>query len=428
MAKENTPARVVIVGSGFGGITAAHELGKRRLAGARVTLVSEFPHFEFRPGLYQVISGSPARKVCIPVLKILRGLPVSFAHERIQRIDRENRLVYSESGAQIPYDYLVLALGSRTDYFGIPGIKTHSFALRTIEHAVELHTHIHRVFQEARDIAGDEGKREEFLSLLHFVVVGGGPAGVELAAELACTTKRLAKQYGVSPYDVTVDLIEAETRLLPSMREDAARRVERRLHTLGVNLFLERTVTGEREDEILLHGMKIETGTVVWTAGVRTNTFYQHIPGLSYSENGRVDVRGDLRARRSQRIFVIGDAAATPYAGLAQTAIEHGKTAAENIEALLAGEETTPLHPKKPVYALPVGRLWAAVEFPRFSVFGFPGWLVRKAADIFFFLSILPLTDVVRLLTRSREEICDECGVCAGTFSAGSASGRGVPR
>ena len=405
---EKIQKRVLIVGGGFGGIAAALALRKQGAFDMKITLISDKPHFEYKPALYRVVTGRSPLEVCIPITEILKedNGGVKFTNDTVKEVDLVKKLVTCISGNYYEFDYLILALGSEATFFNIPGLREFSFGFTTIREAMRLKAHIHDLFEECNKAGQDEK-----VCLLHIVIVGAGPSGVELAGELAIFINRLAKKYNADQSLVTLDLIEAAPRILPALPENVAARIARRLRYLGINIFTNRPMTKEEYEEITVRGMTMRTETVIWTAGVKPNSLYQKINGLEFDRQGRVIVDEYLRPKGFQDIFVLGDGAATKNSGMAQTAIFDGKFAAANIINTLAAKPLQKYVPKKTYYAIPVGPGWAATDLGLIKIYGRLGLIVRRLADFLYFLSILPPSKALTVFRRGKN-LCDKCGIC----------------
>jgi NADH dehydrogenase len=289
-------------------------------------------------------------------------------------------------------------LGSETNYFNIPGLEKLSFGFKTINEALFLKQHLHQLFSSKK-------------TRVPIVIVGGGASGVELAGELAAYTKRLARKHNLNPSSVTINLFEAASRLLPTLPEDSGERVKERLRSLGVSIFLNRPVVKKEIDTIYLKDMEMKTKTVIWTAGVKPNYLYSEINGLTFDKKGRVLVDEFLQAEGFNNIFVIGDAASTPFTGMAQTAIRDGSYVAGIITKKIKRKKITPYRFRKPSYAIPVGPNWAVVLIGKLKIYGRIGWWLRRLADLHYFLSILPLPKVFSVFFVSRT-LCESCAIC----------------
>lgn len=404
MVKEGEKI-TLIIGAGFGGLAAALALAKKKLSGLKIRLVSDKPHFEYHPSLYRVVTGRSPLEVCVPIAEVLDKTEVEFVIDAIVEVDCRERIAFGRSGSRYRFDYLVLALGSETVYFDIPGLKRFSFGFKSINEAIRLKEHLHQLFQNAAAAPAAILKPQ-------LVIIGAGPSGVELAGELAVYAQKLARQHSLAPAGINIDLFEAAPRILPSLPAGVSRRVEKRLRSLGVNIFVNRPILGEKSDEVSLRGITVQTGTVIWTSGVKPNSLYQKIAGLVLDQKGRVVIDDYLQARGREGIFAVGDGAATAYTGMAQTAINDGSLAAENISRLFAGRSLIKYQPRKPYYSLPVGPVWAATLLGPVMICGWPGWILRRFADLRFFLSILPPTKALTAF-QSGKTLCEYCSVCA---------------
>lgn len=402
----NSENKVVIVGGGFGGVRTALDLSKKSLVNSKIVLISDKPHFEYHAALYRVVTGRSPLEVCIPLTEIFENKDVEGIEDKIINIDLSNKILTGESGSNYTYDFLVLALGSESAYFDIPGLKEHSFGFKSITEALGLKNHLHAVFASCQT-----APKEERVCLVHIVIIGAGASGAELAGELALYAKTLAKNHDIDPLLVTIDLIEMAPRILPQLSEDFSKKVEERLRFLGVNIFVNRIVEKEKVEKVYLHDMEMKTKTVIWTAGVKPNSLYKAIEGLEFDSKSRVSVDEYLQVKGQKGIFVIGDAASTPYSGMAQTAISDGRLVAENIYRLVKGEHLAKNIPKKPVTAIPIGEGWAAVIIGKIKIYGSLGWLLRRLADFRFFLTILPFKKAL-LAFRSGKTLCETCSIC----------------
>jgi len=407
MAKN--PSRLVIVGGGFGGVSCALALASRCSPNLKITLVSDKPHLEYAAALYRVVAGRSPLEVCIPLRDIIGDLPIECVRDTATSIDPAKRTIQCKSGSAHSYDYAVLGLGSQTAYFDIPGMQEYSFSLKSISAAIRLQRHLHEMFEQT---AARDDDRDDDMRRMRIVIVGAGASGVELAGELASYLRILAEKHQVGKELVVIDLVEAAPRILPLFPEAVARRVEQRLKELGVNIYTNRTMIREELQEVILKGMTIKTETVVWTAGVKAHDLYASISGVEIDKKGRVVVDDYLRAKGADRLFVVGDGAATQYSGMAQTAIYDGLVAAENIIRSISSTDLAVYHPKQPYYALPVGPRWAVAIVGSINVYGYGGWILRRVADLRYFFSILPIMKAFRVFREGRS-ICEVCDVCS---------------
>lgn len=400
--------KIIIVGGGFGGIRTALDLAGKKILNTKIILISDKPHFEYHAALYRVVTGRSPLEVCIPLREIFKGMGVEVLEDSISEVNLKENSLKGNSGSHYSFDFLILALGSETVYFNIPRLKEFSFGFKSITEALSLKQHLHRLFEACTVSPTDQ---EADICRMHFVIVGGGASGTELAGELVMYTKELSRKHKVDPSLITIDLIEAATRLLPTLPEDVSERAKNRLHKLGVNIFLNRAVTEQEVEEVHLKDMEIKTKTVIWTAGVKPNHLYMQIKGLDFDPKGRVEVDEFLQAKGWNNIFVVGDAAATLYTGMAQTAIHDGSFTAEIISRKIYGRPIEPYKSKAPFYAIPIGPNWAAVLIGSLRFYGRIGWWLRRLADFRFFLSVLSLRKAL-LVFQSGKTLCESCTIC----------------
>lgn len=368
MAKKKN---VLIVGGGFGGVKTALELSKDdRFA---VTLISERSDFWYFPTMYRVATGATNKYSVIPLEGLFKNKPVTFVKATAARLDREAKTIITTDKQAYAYDALVLALGVETNYFGIPGLKEYSYGIKTIQEVEELKTHLHK------QLASDDTARQ------NFVIVGGGPTGIELAGQLPDYLRYIMKLHGLKPRKVHVDLVEGAPRLLPRSPRKIGRAVEKQLRKQGVKLYLNKKVEGATADSLTVNGKPILSHTVIWTAGQANSPFFTE-NGFMLTSRHKVEVDEFLRAGKD--VFVIGDNADTPFSGMAQTALYDAEFIVLNFKKELDGEPKLAYRPKKPVYVFPAGPRWAAVEWGKIHMFGWLGWFLREAADIIGFLDV----------------------------------------
>lgn len=399
--------RVVIVGGGFGGVACALALAKQKNPSIKITLVSDSPHFEYHGALYRLVTGGSPFEVCLPLWQIFEGLDVEICQDKISSIDSEKKVALGESGANYNYDYVVIGVGCKTSYYNTPGLEKYSFSMKSIREALVLKRHLHSIY----DSCAATTAKEEQVCKAHIVVVGGGPSGVELAGELAVYGKKLALSHGADPSMTTIDLIHSPSRLLPGLREDVSAKIEKRLRSLGVNVFLNRRVIKEDIDTVYLQDMKMKAKTLVWTAGVASHPLLDTMPTISRDDKGRVAVNTYLQSPDDKSVFAVGDVAGTKFSGMAQTALTHGTLVGENIARMIAGEKKVPLTELSPIFAIPVGPGWAAVQWGEKVYYGSLGWMLRRYLDWKVFSSLLPMHKAV-VAWMSGGKLTESCPVC----------------
>lgn len=387
--------KALIVGGGFGGIKAALDLSHD--SRFSITVLTHKPTFRYYPSLYHTATGGSRETSSIPLKDIFEDYPsVKVVVDSAKSIDREKKSILTESDETYGYDVLILALGMKTNYFGIPGLEELAYGIKTNSEAERLKKHIHKQITE--------NKHPD----LNYVVVGGGPTGVELAGVLGDYVKAVCKDHGVSKSSIHVDLVEAAPRLLAMMPKIVSKRVERNLRKNGVKLYLNSAVKSLSEDELMVGEKPIRSHTVIWTAGTSNNEFFTN-NGFQIAGNRKVRVDQFLQAERG--IYVIGDNADTPYSGLAQTALYDGGYIAENISRLANDEYPIPYEAKRPIYVLPAGPKWAAVVWGKLFIFGRVGWWLRRAADFIAYRDYEPWFKATKhwMAEYKEEDLCPHC-------------------
>lgn len=385
MQSENT--HVIIVGGGFAGVRTALDLDRRnRNNEFTITLISNNDFFEYYPAMYRVVTGSSSIRVKIPLSDIFENTSVQLVHDTIIDINPTEKKVHGMLGDIYRGDKLVLALGAEINYFNIEGLEEVSFNFKSVDRALDLRKHIHRLFKSY-----NEEDREAALVALNFVIVGAGPSGVELAGEMALYTKALANKYDVPESLVCVNLVQSSGRVLPTFTEKVSKRALKRLRNLGVTVLLNRTLIQGRSWTALLKDMKMGTRTIIWTAGVKTNQVYTTLASdFEFDGKGRVVIDDYLQAHGHEGVYVAGDNASTTYSGLAQTALHDGSFIADHIVRTHRGRIARSYTPKEVAFDVPVGPGWAALVIKGYSFFGRIPWIIRHIIDFKFYISILP--------------------------------------
>lgn len=375
--------KILIIGGGFGGIIAARELAKKNIPNSKIQLISNKKYFEYYPALYRIVTGASPIEVCVPLEDVLPR-SVSFDLDTIKNIDLTKKNAIGESGTVYTYDTLVLALGSETTYFGLPGIEDFSLGFKSINEALSLKKHITSLFD-----AHKHENQSEFVSHFHIVIVGGGPSGIEVAGDLSVHMKKLAKCYNIDPSFVTIDLIESNPRLVPTLPPKVSARILSRLRKLGINVYLNRYLMKEELEQVYLKDMSLQAKTVIWTAGTQINKLVSATIGLTFAKNKRVEVNEYLQAKDFTDVYVIGDLAATPYSGLAQTAIYDAKYVAEVITDKTRDKKLKKYIAKKVAFSIPVGDDWGVFVTDKITLYGYMAYLMRHMIDFIFFSGIL---------------------------------------
>ena len=367
--------KITIVGAGFGGVKAALELAKD--SRNEIQVITDKRDFQYYPALYGTATGSSHLESWVPLGQIFAGLKnVYVSIDTVTKIDKDAKTLTGASGYVYTYQTCILALGAVTTYFGIEGLDTYAYGIKSEAEINRLKQHLYSDIAERGTIDKE------------YIVVGGGPTGVELAAALGTYIKHLCSRYNVKDSHIKVSLVEASPRVLPRMSERASRKVQTRLLKLGVRLYLNKRVESASSDDLVVSGKSLKTKTIIWTSGVANNPFYStNAHAFNLLPNGRVVV--DEYMKSSESIYVIGDNAATTYSGLAQTALHDALFVARNIKRLQ--DDTAPKKYKamQPPVVVPVGEGWSVFEYKGFVLTGIPASLIRRAADFIGYSDIL---------------------------------------
>ncbi len=390
MLRESDDARahVVIVGGGFGGLTAAQSLAT---AAVRITLVDRTNHHTFQPLLYQIaVAGLSPADIAQPIRSILRRQEnATVLMAEVASVDLEARRVSLTDGARLPYDFLIVACGAQTSYFGHDDWEQAAPGLKSIEDAVEIRRRVLLAFELA-EREEDAATREELLS---FVVIGGGPTGVELAGALAELSKFVLDRdfRRINPASAKVRLLEAGPRILPSFPEDLAESALVQLRELGVEVRNGARVTAIEAAGVRMKDERIGCSVVLWTAGVRANPLTASL-GVQVDDVGRVVVEADLSIPGAPRAFVIGDAAlvtgsdGAPLPGVSPVAMQQARTVARSIRRALAGREALTFRYFDKGSMATIGRRRAIAMVNRLHLSGFLAWLAWLLVHIWYLI------------------------------------------
>jgi NADH dehydrogenase len=383
----STP-HVVIIGGGFGGLWAAKAL---KDAPVRVTLVDRHNHHVFQPLLYQVATAalSPG-DIASPIRWILRhqkNTRVLLADAR--RIDPVARRVELDHDESLPYDYLIVAAGSSSSYFGHDEWMPIAPSLKTLDDALHLRARMLLAYEIAEREEDPHLRRR----LLTFVVVGGGPTGVEMAGAIAEIARQtLTDEYrSIRTEQARVLLVEAGPSVLPAFPETLRAAARRSLVRLGVEVRENATVTNVEEGCVWLGGERIEAGTVMWAAGVTASPLGKTL-GVPTDRAGRVMVQPDLSIPGHQDVFVVGDlailkdAAGQPLPGVAQVAMQQATHAARGIVRTLSGRARKPFRYRNLGNMATIGRNAAVADLNWLRASGFPAWVLWLTIHIFWLI------------------------------------------
>jgi len=377
----------VIVGGGFGGLYAARALAGRPV---RVTLLDRRNHHLFQPLLYQVATAAlNPSDIAVPLRSILRrSTNVTVLLANVERVDLTSRRVALDRG-EIGYDALVLAAGASHSYFGHDEWEVLAPGLKTLEDALEIRRRVLLAYEAAER----ESDGAEQQALLTFVVIGGGPTGVELAGALGEISRRtISRDFRViDPTKARIVLLEGAPRILTTFPESLSLSAQDALRRIGVEVRTKAIVTRVTADAVWLGGEQIRARTVLWAAGVAAAPLTRNLDA-PLDRSGRVLVEPDLSIPGHPETFAIGDMCAflhqtgAPLPGVAPVAIQQGRAVADNVLRRLRGEPTRPFRYRDKGSMATIGRAAAVAVVGRLKLSGLPAWLAWLLVHIVFLI------------------------------------------
>jgi NADH dehydrogenase len=378
--------RVLIIGGGFAGLNAAKTKGNKQKV--EVTLIDRSNYHLFQPLLYQVaMAGLSPAEIAVPIRSLLAGYRnINVLQGKAISFDLRNKTVHTDQG-DLVFDYLIIACGVQHTYFGHEEWEEYAPGLKTIEQATEIRRRILTAYEKAESEKNAANRKE----LLTFIIVGGGPTGVELAGAIGEMSRfTLAKDFKhIDPRLTRVILLEAGPRILPSFSEAHSGSVTRDLEKLGVQVWTKSLVTKVDAEGVEIGKERILASTVLWAAGVKASDI-SHELGSGLDKFGRVIVEPDLSLKGYPDVFVVGDQAhfahqtGIPLPGLAPVALQQGRFVARNIIRLVNGKARVTFRYVDKGQMATVGRGRAIVEIGRFRLSGLIAWLAWLFVHIYY--------------------------------------------
>ena len=383
--------RVVIVGGGFGGLTLARKLSKSNF---QVVLIDKNNYHQFQPLFYQVaMAGLEPSSIVFPLRKVFQKSKNVFVRvTKVLAVVPERNEIETEIG-RLRYDYLVLAIGADTNWYGNERVRTHAIPMKSVSEALYLRNSIFEDYEKA--VTADNAERRQ--RFLDIVIVGGGPTGVEVAGSLAEMKRHIVpKDYlDLNRDEINIHLVHGDPRLLNTMSAEASVAAEKFLKELGVQLWLDKVVTDYDGEIVRINdGSTIRADKVIWAAGVTGNTI-EGLPKTSVVRGNRLKVNAFNQVEGTENIFAIGDIAwqteeAWPngHPQVAQVALQQAKCLAENLRRLYQGKTLEPFRYRDLGSMATIGRNRAVVDLPFWQFQGAFAWFVWLFVHLFSILGL----------------------------------------
>ncbi|ELK44261.1 NAD(P)/FAD-dependent oxidoreductase [Halobacillus sp. ACCC02827] len=375
---------IVILGGGYGGLLAAQNVRKYMSESeASITLINKFSTHQIITELHRLAAGNISEKAAaLPLEKLLKDKSVDIKIATVESFSVDNKQIKLDDGSELTYDALVVALGSKTAYFGIPGLEENSMVLKSAEEANRIRNHVEdriRTYAQTKDEADAT-----------ILIGGGGLTGVELVGELADETPKLARKYGVNPSDIKLKLVEAMPKILPMLPDNLIQRATESLEKRGVEFLTNLPVTNVEGNVVeLKDGQKIVTNTFVWTGGVQGNPLVGE-SGLEVNR-GRATVNNYLQSTSHEDVFVAGDSAVyfkpgeeRPQPPTAQIAWQMGELIGYNLYAYLNKKDFEEFSPVNSGTLASLGRkdAVASVGGNATPLKGLPASVMKEASNV----------------------------------------------
>lgn len=385
----NEKPKVVIVGGGFAGLNAAQTL---KYAPVDVLLIDKTNYHLFQPLLYQVATAalSPA-DIAAPIREIVADQKnTEVILEEIVAIDKENKFITAKSGDTFPYDYLILAPGARHSYFGHPEWEAFAPGLKTLDDGLRIREQILLSYEIAERCPDPE----EALKYMRFIIIGGGPTGVEMAGAIAEIARQSLVQNfrRIKPEQTKIYLIEGASQLLPAFPKDLADKAKEDLEHLGVEVLLNTHATEVDQEGVMIGDHYIKSQNIIWAAGNAASPLLRSLNTI-LDRGGRALVKPDLSIPDHPNIFVVGDAACIvgkdekPLPGVAPVAMQQGKYVAKTIINELKGKDRKPFSYFDKGMMATIGKKKAIVAYGRFRLSGYFAWLAWCFVHVAYLIS-----------------------------------------
>lgn len=402
--------KIVILGAGFGGLRTALDLVSYNIENTKIVLIDKTPNHDFHADLYEVAASYIEEKeskrlqklafeniygsVAIPIREIIDGKDIEFIQDEVVGLKPKVQKISLKKDGEIDYDYLVMSLGSITNFFNIPNLDKIAFPLKSVDDALNIRNSLDEIFY-----------RKKKLEPIRIVVGGGGFTGCELAAELSDFVKKLAILHKHPLKLVEISIIEACPRLLNGTKPELWKVAQKRLVHLGIKLMLNSKITNAGKNSIVLENKKsVPFDLLIWTAGVKANPLVSKLLDAQFEREGCIVVDKYLQILPFNNVFGVGDNTycfddknQCPLPQTASVALSQAKICALNIYRKIKKEEVVPYRPPLARFVIPLGQKFAIADLGFITFYGFWGWFSKKLISLKYFLSILPLSKALSL-------------------------------
>lgn len=395
--------KIVVLGGGFGGLTAAQALDKflRRNKNVEIMLINKTSNQVYLTELHEIAGNRiPPEGVLYSLETALDQTRIKLIVDEIHRADIKNRKLYGRKG-EYSFDYLILACGSEPAFFGIPGMKENAFTLWSHEDALRIREHIIKMFKAA-SAETDEAKRREYLT---FVVGGGGFTGIEMIGELVEWVEDLCIEYNIKRHEVSLMVVEALPKILPNLSDSLIEKATNYLKKKGVRILTNSPITNVAADSFTLKsGEVIKTHTLIWTGGVQANSFVANI-GLKTGSRGRIEVN-EYMETSEPGIYAIGDNClfvekdGKPMPALVESAMQSAQCAAYNIAAEINNKPRKPLNLKLHGNMVSIGAEYCVAEVMGIKLTGFLATAIKHLADMHYLFGVSGIGFIMDYIDR----------------------------
>src|SRR6056297_541961 len=415
--------KVIILGAGYAGVHAAkllHKKYKKDLS-VDIELIDKNPYHTLMTDLHEVAGNRIAESgVKVNLNKIFKEKRVNVAVDEITDIDFDNKVLHSDN-YKYDYDYLIMGTGAEPCFFGVEGAEENSFTLWSLEDALEIKDHIKTMFERAKN-ERDENKRQRMLS---FAIAGGGFTGVEMVGELAEWRDKLCDTYAIKPSDVTISIVEGQEKLLPIISDKLSMKSKKRLEKMGVNVLLNSFINKVDKNFIeLSDGLKVNTNTLIWTAGVQGCGFAEEV-GLDIDRSKRIKSNEHLQSLDHEDVYIVGDnvyfveeGEDKPLPQIVETALQTAETAVNNIESSINdSEELESFESNYHGFMVSIGSRYAVSNAGGISLSGFPAMAMKHLVNLHYLWGVAGFSLIWSYLMHEIFHIKENRSLLGGHFA-----------